>query len=125
MLYLKKSVCLWLLFVCVCVYLYILICQSLGGKCICIGVSLNRQMFLQVGTLTRQPSHTQPTHPPKVPLVHLCTQISLRTRRSPKERDWGVKVPLSFKLPLSDNFIIPVRHFTTKINMSRNEPTEF
>lgn len=109
---------------CVCLYVYILLRQSLGSKCICICDSVNRQMFLQVGTLTQQPSHSQPTHPPKVPLVHLCTQISLRTRRSPKEKDWGVKVPLSFRLPLAANFIIPVRPFTTKINISRNESTD-
>lgn len=110
--------------VCVCFYVYILLCQSLGSKCICLCVFANRQMFLQVGTLTQQPSHPQLTHTPKVPLVHLCTQISLRTRRSPKEKEWGVKVLLSFRLPLSANFIIPVRQLTTKIDMRRNEPTD-
>lgn len=46
--------------------------------------SLTRQMLLQVGTPTQQPSHHQPSHPLKVPRVHPCTQISLRTRRFPK-----------------------------------------
>ncbi|KAI3353323.1 hypothetical protein L3Q82_019858 [Scortum barcoo] len=66
------------------------ITHSKGAQTDCLGD--DRQMFLQVGTLTQQPSHSQPSQPPKVPLVHLCTQISVRTRRSSKERDRGVKV---------------------------------
>lgn len=58
--------------------------------------SVHRQMFLQVGTLTQQPSHPEPTQLPKVPLVHLSTQIILRSR-SLKEEDWSMKVSLSFR----------------------------
>lgn len=64
-------------------------------------MSLSRQMFLQVGTLTQQPSHSLLTHTTQgAPRPSLHTNQFENEEFSKRERAQGVKVPVPFTLPL-------------------------
>lgn len=64
------------------------------------------------------PHTPSPRTYPRCPSSNLCAQIRLKSR-SPKEKDWSMKVPSSFSLPPSANFITPA----SGLNARRNEPT--
>lgn len=88
-------------------------------------------MFLKVGTLTRQPPHPAPTPTQGAPRPSPHTNQSEdeeAAKRSEVEVVVGggrsVKVPPSFRLPPSANFIIPVTGFYYKDKYERKEVSE-
>lgn len=86
-------------------------------------------MFLKVGTLTQQPPHPAPTPTQGAPRPSPHTNQSEdeeAAKRSEVEKgrgggDRSVKVPPSFRLPPSANFIIPVTCFYYKDKYERKE----
>lgn len=96
--------------------------KSVIRGCVCLRCSVHRQMFLKVGMLTRQPPHPAPTPTQGAPRPSLHTNQFEEEKTAKRERDWSMKVPPSFRLPVLANFIIPVTHFSTKINMKGEKP---
>lgn len=96
----------------------------------------HRQMFLKVGTLTQQPPHPAPTPTQGAPRPSPHTnqseddetakrsEVAARRRGMWGGGGWTVKVPPSFRLLPSANFIIPVTRFYYKDKYERKEASE-
>ncbi|KAJ4944891.1 hypothetical protein JOQ06_013430, partial [Pogonophryne albipinna] len=90
--------------------------KSLESECTCISVSLNRQMFLQVGSLTQQPPHSAHTLTQGAPRPSLHTNQFENKEISKRER-LGCEGPSVLQTLLAA-FIMPVTFEQHKENLS-------
>lgn len=98
------------------VWVWIPLCQSLESECTCISVSLNRQMFLQVGTLTQQPPHSAHTLTQGAPRPSLHTNQFENKEISKRENGvWRSLCPSDSAGGL---------HYACQTLYTRDEPTQ-